>query len=58
MRLRRADLWRRVNGNLTFRFEHDGLTSYVGLEFVRRRWRRGARLAMSAQSRDVLISPK
>jgi hypothetical protein len=40
MRLRRADLRRRVNGNLAFRFEHDGLTSYAGLEFVRRYLRR------------------
>lgn len=40
MRLRRADLRRRVDGNLAFRFEHDGLTSYAGLEFVRRYLRR------------------
>jgi hypothetical protein len=26
----------RVNGQLTFRYEHAGLTSYAGLEFVRR----------------------
>lgn len=36
MRRRRADLRGRVNGNLTFRFEQEGLTSYAGLEFVRR----------------------
>ena len=34
MRLRKADLRRRVNGEL--RFERDGLTSYAGLELVRR----------------------
>jgi DDE family transposase len=36
MRGRRADLRGRVNGNLAFRFEHEGLTSHAGLEFVRR----------------------
>src|SRR5213594_99750 len=36
MRWRRADLRGRVNGNLTLRFGHGGLTSYAGLEFVRR----------------------
>src|SRR5262249_49379877 len=35
MRWRRADLRGRVNGNLQLRFEHKGLTSYAGLEFVR-----------------------
>ncbi len=36
MRWRKADLRRRVNGNLALRFEQRGLTSYGGLEFVRR----------------------
>jgi hypothetical protein len=36
MRWRRADLRRRVNGDLALRFERPGLTSYAGLEFVRR----------------------
>ena len=36
MRRRRADLAGRVNGNLRFRFAHDGLTSHAGLEFLRR----------------------
>ena len=36
MRLRKADLRRRVNGNLELRFGRDGLTSYAGLELVRR----------------------
>ena len=36
MRRRKADLAGRVNGNLTFRFAHEGLTSQAGLEFVRR----------------------
>lgn len=33
---RKADLRGRVNGDLTLRFGHGGLTSYAGLEFVRR----------------------
>ena len=36
MRRRKAELRGRVNGNLAFRYERDGLTSYAGLEFVRR----------------------
>lgn len=36
MRWRKAELRGRVNGNLALRFEHRGLTSYAGLEFVRR----------------------
>jgi hypothetical protein len=36
MRWRKADLRRRVNRNLALRFEQQGLTSYGGLEFVRR----------------------
>lgn len=36
MRLRRADLRGRVNANLEFRFTHAGLTSYAGLELIRR----------------------
>src|SRR3989442_13461325 len=35
-RWRRADLWGRVNGNLRLRFGHGGVTSYAGLEVVRR----------------------
>jgi hypothetical protein len=36
MRWRRADLRGRVNGNLVLRFERAGLTSYAGLELIRR----------------------
>jgi hypothetical protein len=36
MRLRRADLRGRVNANLELRFTRSGLTSYAGLELVRR----------------------
>ena len=51
MRCRRADLRRRVNGNLELRFEHQGLSSYAGLEFVRRYF--GA-LGLVAQLRQEL----
>ena len=36
MKLRKADLRQRVNRDLTFRFEAKGLTSFAGLELVRR----------------------
>lgn len=36
MRLRKADLRDRVNANLELRFTSSGLTSYAGLEFLRR----------------------
>lgn len=36
MRLRKSDLTQRVNADLTLRFEQPGLTSFAGLEFVRR----------------------
>ena len=36
MRRRKAELRARVNGSLTLRYQRTGLTSYAGLEFVRR----------------------
>jgi hypothetical protein len=39
MRLRKADIRQRVNGNLEFRFMSTGLTSYAGLELLRRYFR-------------------
>lgn len=36
MRLRRADLRRRINGDLSLRYEASGLTSFAGLELVGR----------------------
>ena len=36
MRLRKSDLTQRVNADLTLRYEHSGLTSFAGLEFIRR----------------------
>lgn len=36
MRRRKAELRARVNGQLTLRYQRTGLTSYAGLEFVRR----------------------
>lgn len=35
MRLRKAELRRRVNGDMELRFESQGLTSYAGLELLR-----------------------
>jgi hypothetical protein len=42
----KAELRARVNGQLTFRYERAGLTSYAGLEFVRRWLRRDGLLAL------------
>jgi hypothetical protein len=39
MRLRKPDIRRRVNGHLEFRFMSKGLTSYAGLELLRRYFR-------------------
>lgn len=36
MRLRRTELHKRVNGQLELRFDSEGLTSYAGLELIRR----------------------
>ena len=46
MRRRKADLRARVNGQLTFRYERAGLTSYAGLEFVRRWLHRDGMIAL------------
>lgn len=46
MRRPKADLRARVNGQLRFRYERAGLTSYAGLEFVRRWLRRDGLLAL------------
>ena len=40
MRLRKADLQRRINGQLTLRYEAQGLTSFAGLDLVGRFIRR------------------
>jgi hypothetical protein len=40
----------RVNGQLTFRYERTGLTSYAGLECVRRWLHREGLLALSMDS--------
>lgn len=39
MRLRKTDIRQRVNGNLALRFVSTGLTSYAGLELLRRYFR-------------------
>ena len=36
VRLRKSDLPQRVNAKLTLRYEHNGLTSFAGLEFLQR----------------------
>jgi len=36
VRLRKSDLPQRVNAVLALRYEHNGLTSFAGLEFIRR----------------------
>jgi hypothetical protein len=46
VRRAKAELRARVNGQLTFRYERAGLTSYAGLEFVRRWLRRDGFLAL------------
>ncbi len=40
VRLRKADLQRRINGQLTLRFKAQGLPSFAGLELVGRFIRR------------------
>ncbi|MDA1074180.1 MAG: IS1380 family transposase [Proteobacteria bacterium] len=35
MRLRKSELTQRVNADLTLRYDHEGLTSFAGLEFFR-----------------------
>lgn len=39
VRLSRADLKQRINGDLVLRYEASGLTSFAGLELVRRFFR-------------------
>ena len=36
MRLRKSDLTQRVNADLALRYDHEGLTSFAGLELLRR----------------------
>jgi hypothetical protein len=49
VRRRKADLRARVNGQLTLRYERAGLTSYAGLEFVRRWLHRDGVVALLRQ---------
>jgi hypothetical protein len=46
VRRRKAELRARVNGQLTLRYQRSGLTSYAGLEFVRRWLHRDGLLAL------------
>ena len=51
MRLRTSDLTRRVNADLTLRYCHQGLTSFAGLEFIRRYF---SRIDLRAEIRRCL----
>ena len=53
MRLRKSDLHQRVNADLTLRYEHSGLTSFAGLELIRRYF---SLIQLRAQIRQRLSS--
>ena len=57
MRQRKAELRARVNGPLTFRYEHTGLTSYAGLECVRRWVHRDGLLALLRRELATTLPP-
>jgi hypothetical protein len=53
----KAELRARVNGPLTFQYERTGLTSYAGLEFVRRWLHRDGLLAMVRRELATALPP-
>jgi hypothetical protein len=53
----KAELRARVNGELIFRFERPGLTSYAGLEFVRRWLRRDGLVAVLRRELATALPP-
>ena len=57
MRRPKAELRARVNRQLTFRYERRGLTSYAGLEFVRRWLRRDGWLTLLRQALSTALPP-
>jgi len=57
VRRRKAELRARVNGQLTLRYERTGLTSYAGLEFVRRWLQRDGLLAMLRHELATRLPP-
>ena len=57
MRRRKAELRARVNGPLTLRYERTGLTSYAGLDFVRRWLQRDGVLALVRRELATTLPP-
>lgn len=57
MRRRKAELRARVNGQLTFRYERAGLTSYAGLELVRRWLHRDGLVALLRRELATTLPP-
>jgi hypothetical protein len=57
VRRRKAELRARVNGQLRLRYEQAGLTSYAGLEFVRRWLQRDGVLAMLRRELATTLPP-
>ena len=57
MRRRKAELRARVNGPLTLRYESTGLTSYAGLEFVRRWLHRDGLVALLRHELATALPP-
>jgi hypothetical protein len=57
VRRRKAELRARVNGHLTFRYTRAGLTSYAGLEFVRRWLHRAGWLAVLRREVVAALPP-
>ena len=57
MRRRKAELRARVNGPLTLRYERTGLTSYAGLDFVRRWLQRDGVLALLRRELATTLPP-
>jgi len=57
VRRSKAELRARVNGQLTLRYERAGLTSYAGLEFVRRWLRREGIVALLRRELATALPP-